>query len=808
CPSSQSLKLPLNSFNYCQPEVSLSSNRLSQSQQHVAAMSRSPVPLMDAPAANMAAGDFYSGSSAMPPNPTVSTLPRYVPARNPYMNRASSGLVRERSLENVNSGHQQPVTFQQLDPVASTPLGGLPMPGMDRPRPASARMFDYPGLVDAGGAASLRREHPFYSPRTASLERSAAAALHPLLPGQPAYAAANPHPMTGPGMRHQRSLSYELGGDPPALHPLAVDPFSSLPPQQPPPPPKAFWAPPPEMSMAGGGPTNPMAAAGKRFPPVGAAGLPYQPPGKISEQLHNLHMEKQDLEKAIREIGLMKRDYESLRGESRHLQTLQNVLESKDQRIFTLESEINLLENELARLREEGLKTPTSSSSGFEEDANRLIQQLRSNERVLKGKVEYLTQELARRDSECAATQSRLEMSDKQQSDSSHHINVLKEQLKARDHKIQMLGTDLEDMRKRLKEKEVLLDKKNKMVTTLQNEKRVLEVQLSEAKDNLDLKERKVSVLQRKVENLEALLNDKETQLSSTKLRIQDLSNESQQSLEVKSAIQEALAERDRLLERLKAQKDRLEQENELELANHKKIASELKAKIDSLQRELEEKSSNLTELREQISEVRGEKFKLESAMSAKQSEISGLQLEVQMLKDEKQLSGHYQAQSAKVTGAVDQLRVQLKSSEEARIQKDLEAQALEEKVADLEMKLSSLRKAQQTDRKKASHLLEEAASRSWTDSTADAAATAMKIRELEKALKDSVRVTAEREINFEQMQVRMETAQKELAQKEAQELRKLLTERDRQLQQAKDELHSLRMQCDQLEMDKTQLAN
>uniref|UniRef100_A0A1I8HI66 Myosin_tail_1 domain-containing protein n=1 Tax=Macrostomum lignano TaxID=282301 RepID=A0A1I8HI66_9PLAT len=853
-------------------------------------MSRSPVPLMDAPAANMAAGDFYSGSSAMPPNPTVSTLPRYVPARNPYMNRASSGLVRERSLENVNSGHQQPVTFQQLDPVASTPLGGLPMPGMDRPRPASARMFDYPGLVDAGGAASLRREHPFYSPRTASLERSAAAALHPLLPGQPAYAAANPHPMTGPGMRHQRSLSYELGGDPPPCT-------------------RWLWTPAAASAQgilgATAGDVHGWRRAGQ---PHGSGwqAIPACRRGRpaLPAAWQNLRAAAQP---AYGEAGSGEShprdrpDEAGLRVPSRgvaHLQTLQNVLESKDQRIFTLESEINLLENELARLREEGLKTPTSSSSGFEEDANRLIQQLRSNERVLKGKVEYLTQELARRDSECAATQSRLEMSDKQQSDSSHHINVLKEQLKARDHKIQMLGTDLEDMRKRLKEKEVLLDKKNKMVTTLQNEKRVLEVQLSEAKDNLDLKERKVSVLQRKVENLEALLNDKETQLSSTKLRIQDLSNESQQSLEVKSAVQEALAERDRLLERLKAQKDRLEQENELELANHKKIASELKAKIDSLQRELEEKSSNLTELREQISEVRGEKFKLESAMSAKQSEISGLQLEVQMLKDEKQLSGHYQAQSAKVTGAVDQLRMQLKSSEEARIQKDLEVQALEEKVADLEMKLSSLRKAQQTDRKKASHLLEEAASRSWTDSTADAAATAMKIRELEKALKDSVRVTAEREINFEQMQVRMETAQKELAQKEAQvrslesevystyipeidklrrlnqeltmrltelhklvtstsayggvptsigslsdllhpqqhhhhhqlystptsaaataaanasltdglqELRKLLTERDRQLQQAKDELHSLRMQCDQLEMDKTQLAN
>lgn len=74
--------------------------------------------------------------------------------------------------------------------------------------------------------------------------------------------------------------------------------------------------------------------------------------------------------------------------------TLQAMLESKDSKIITLEGEIRLLEEELARLRETptpgpglGLTGgPGSSSSGIE-DYDKIIQHLRTNERILRARV-------------------------------------------------------------------------------------------------------------------------------------------------------------------------------------------------------------------------------------------------------------------------------------------------------------------------------------------------------------------------------------------------------------------------------------
>lgn len=54
---------------------------------------------------------------------------------------------------------------------------------------------------------------------------------------------------------------------------------------------------------------------------------------------------------------------------------------------MTLENEIRLLEDELTRLRDEGITTPTTSMSSGIEDVDRTLNTFRSNERLLKSKV-------------------------------------------------------------------------------------------------------------------------------------------------------------------------------------------------------------------------------------------------------------------------------------------------------------------------------------------------------------------------------------------------------------------------------------
>ncbi|VDQ06340.1 unnamed protein product [Trichobilharzia regenti] len=67
-----------------------------------------------------------------------------------------------------------------------------------------------------------------------------------------------------------------------------------------------------------------------------------------------------------------------------------------------------------------------------------------------------------------------------------HHHNNQQQQQKA------------EDFRKRIKEKESLLEKKTKALNTAQSAKRQIEQELTELKDQMDMKDRKISLLQRK----------------------------------------------------------------------------------------------------------------------------------------------------------------------------------------------------------------------------------------------------------------------------------------------------------------------
>ena len=63
--------------------------------------------------------------------------------------------------------------------------------------------------------------------------------------------------------------------------------------------------------------------------------------------------------------------------------------------------------------------------------------------KVFSLKLEALSCEISKRDSEIYSLQSRLEMAEKQHQDQNHHINVLKEQVKTREHKISMMMADV-----------------------------------------------------------------------------------------------------------------------------------------------------------------------------------------------------------------------------------------------------------------------------------------------------------------------------------------------------------------------------
>ncbi|CAH8627051.1 unnamed protein product [Dicrocoelium dendriticum] len=440
---------------------------------------------------------------------------------------------------------------------------------------------------------------------------------------------------------------------------------------------------------------------------------------------------------------------------------------------MTLENEIRLLEDEIARLRDDGLVTPNTSTSSGIDDLDRTLQAFRSNERLLKSKVEMLTGEISKRDCEIYTLQSRLEMTDKQHQDQTHHINVLKEQLKTREHKISMLTADTEDFRKRLKEKESQLEKKAKGASATQAAKRQLEGELTDLKDQLDIKERKLSLLQRKIDNLEDLLNDKEVQLAASKARLSRIGGETIVVEGQLTTQEDVVKERERQLERLRSMQQRAGGEYSDEIEAQKRLISDLRNRIETLQREADEKTNQVLELREELSQLRTNRFKYETEINQLQaqinqraSEISSLQMEKQM--QHKQITtecelkyahrigelesqvNHYMENSSRLQSEVDRL---LRSLDSEKFDREKQLHELREELHETQNNLSNIKRTQQTERKKHTQQLEETRQR---EENARSDVEILKgimsekdsrIRELEQALRESVRLTAEREI-------------------------------------------------------------
>ncbi|VDK20105.1 unnamed protein product [Taenia asiatica] len=558
---------------------------------------------------------------------------------------------------------------------------------------------------------------------------------------------------------------------------------------------------------------------------------------------------KDELDGVSQEMDAAKHENEGLRLNIREVQTLQAIVDTKESKILTLENEIRLLEDEIARLRDEGIATPTTSLSSGIEDVDRTLNTFRSNERLLKSKVEFLTSELSKRDNEIYALQSRLEMAEKQQQDQNHHISVLKEQVKARENKVSMLTADIEDFRKRLKEKEGLLEKKTKLVANNATGKRQLETELAELKDQVDLKERKISLLQRKVENLEEMVTEKETQLANVKSRLSRLSNEKTGTEGPKTSLEDTLKEKDRQIERLKEARERNEAEWAEEAEGQRRVQSELRGRLDTALRDLDEKSAQLSEAREEVAQLRSSRYKrdtevgqLQAQLRQRDAEMSALQLEKQML--HKQVTNetemkysktvaelesqvnHYMESASKLQSEVDRLLNMIRTSDSDKLDKDNQIHELEGQLHEAQNQIGNLKRSQQADRKKNSQMLDEARQRADTiQSDAELlknmiAEKEVRVRELEQALRESVRLTAEREAHVasrEDSTRQLEHQMRELRstvehlQRERNNLSSQLASLQEELRDRESQLKNLKSECFQgyiPELEKLRRAN
>ncbi|XP_049341642.1 ERC protein 2 isoform X4 [Astyanax mexicanus] len=296
---------------------------------------------------------------------------------------------------------------------------------------------------------------------------------------------------------------------------------------------------------------------------------------------------------------------------------LQTVIDLKDTKIASLERNIRDLEDEIQMLKTNGLLNTDDRDEELKQ-----MEVYKSHSKFMKNKIDQLKQELSKKESEMLALQTKLETLTNQNSDCKQHIEVLKESLTAKEQRANILQTEVDALRLRLEEKESFLNKKTKQLQDVTDEKGTLSGEIQDLKDMLDVKERKVTVLQKKIENLLEQLKDKDKQLGSLRDRVKSLQTDSSNTDTALATLEEALSEKERVIEHLKEQKEREEREKQEEMEAYKKENKELKDKIASFQSQLLDKESSLLELKEQVSSLASSGLQKDSRLRALESNV------------------------------------------------------------------------------------------------------------------------------------------------------------------------------------------
>ncbi|XP_075795004.1 ERC protein 2 isoform X1 [Pelodiscus sinensis] len=500
----------------------------------------------------------------------------------------------------------------------------------------------------------------------------------------------------------------------------------------------------------------------------------------------------------------------------------------QDTKIASLERNLRDLEDEIQMLKTNGVLNIEDR-----EEEIKQIEVYKSHSKFMKTKIDQLKQELSKKESELLALQTKLETLSNQNSDCKQHIEVLKESLTAKEQRAAILQTEVDALRLRLEEKESFLNKKTKQLQDLTEEKGTLAGEIRDMKDMLEVKERKINVLQKKllcgnsaaspfplkalwlpqypeqIENLQEQLRDKDKQLTNLKDRVKSLQTDSSNTDTALATLEEALSEKERIIERLKEQRERDDRERLEEIESFKKENKDLKEKVNALQAELTEKESSLIDLKEHASSLastglkRDSKLKsLEIAIEQKKEECS--KLEAQLKKQAEQLfnqmynpaheaeeearlnpefadrlkqldkeASYYREECGKAQAEVDRLLDILKEVENEKNDKDKKIAELERHMKDQNKKVANLKHNQQMEKKKNAQLLEEVRRRedNMTDNSQH-----LQLEELMNALEKTRQ-------ELDATKARLASTQQSLAEKEA-HLANLRIERRKQLEE------------------------
>ena len=253
-------------------------------------------------------------------------------------------------------------------------------------------------------------------------------------------------------------------------------------------------------------------------------------------------------------------------------QAIKEILESKDEKIEHLEKQLqsNSRFNRSELDRSENL----GASSSYKEHIE-----------FLKSKIDQLRTENSKRETENLASQSKQEVLMKQNTDQSQHIKVLKEALFTKDQHVQSLQNEIDSLKGKIDERELLLNKRKAPPPLRQS---------SFSDVNPDYKDKRMSEMQRVIDSLKG-------QIEILKL------HQGQNATGISTAhseLQSVFGDREKLLEQLRhdSEKQKFSYDNQLD--SYSRLNDDVNKKNHELNQDNQIKSKLVRDHEEKMSSL------------------------------------------------------------------------------------------------------------------------------------------------------------------------------------------------------------
>ncbi|KAK6110306.1 RIM-binding protein of the cytomatrix active zone family protein [Brugia pahangi] len=411
-----------------------------------------------------------------------------------------------------------------------------------------------------------------------------------------------------------------------------------------------------------------------------------------------------DLETRCNQLeSLLEIREEQIRSMDRHFSQLPVTAShaAKDQQIADLEDEIAMLRSERAELpRDFTDKTITPHEIN-----------------TLRMKMERSELELAQKVAELSSVQTRLQAATEAVEDLRKRVEVFRESSAAKEKHATLLQSDIEALRAKLETKNIQIEQKEKTSERLEADLTVEKNRVSDLRDSNRNYEQKISQLLARIDAMEGLLHEKENELEKIKQKLltnPDVQKEEELQMHLDEANREKMRMQSLINElRHNAEKEKMQQLETFQAENRQLIAT-----IESLQKELADREILLESQSEKIGDLDQELVTVERHCKGRAPQLSN---------DEELAEARKEIESL--------LRIV------QRLEK--EKTSIISHCKQLQSKLEDIHKGDITS----------AVSQTRSEFSALSTEGSLKSRveELEEALRESVSITAERELHVAQ---------------------------------------------------------